>query len=70
MTSSAILVIAIQYHQAGRLQAAEQIYRQALQADPDNADAWHLLGVIGSQVNRHQEAVQCIRRAITLNPTL
>ena len=43
------LAIAIQHHQAGRLPAAEQIYRQILAADPKQPDAWHLLGVLAHQ---------------------
>jgi tetratricopeptide (TPR) repeat protein len=65
-TLSEALAIAIQHHQAGRLQAAEQIYRQILAAAPHHADAWHLLGVIASQVGRHEVAVEYIRRAIGL----
>jgi protein O-GlcNAc transferase len=62
------LTQAVAYHRAGQHSQAEQIYRQVLQADPQNADAWHLLGVIGSQVDNHEMAVQYIRRAIELNP--
>ena len=60
------LAIAVQHHQAGRLQAAEQIYRQILAVEPDHADALHLLGVIASQSGRHEDAVQYIGRAIRL----
>src|SRR5580700_11099394 len=59
---------AVAYHQAGQLPQAEQIYRQVLQTDPRNADAWHLLGVIAAQVNNHEAAIDHIRRAIELNP--
>ena len=62
------LAQAVALHQAGNLPQAEQIYRQVLQADSRNADAWHLLGVVYSQVNRHDAAVEHIRRAIALNP--
>jgi predicted O-linked N-acetylglucosamine transferase (SPINDLY family) len=65
-TISEALAMAIQHHQAGRLQAAEQIYRQVLQAEPDQADAIHLLGVIAHQLGQHEIAVQHIRRAIAL----
>ena len=61
------LAIAIQHHQAGRLQAAEPVYRQILLADPNHADAIHLLGVIAHQAGRHEVAVQYIERAIRLN---
>jgi tetratricopeptide (TPR) repeat protein len=58
------LAIATQHHQAGRLQAAEQIYRQILQAEPSHADAWHLLGLAASQQGRYEVAIECIGRAI------
>ncbi len=62
------LAIAIQHHQSGRLQAAEQIYRQILQAEPNDVDALHLLGVIAHQVGKLDEAVACYRRALVLKP--
>jgi predicted O-linked N-acetylglucosamine transferase (SPINDLY family) len=63
---SAALALAFQHHQAGRLQAAEQIYRQILQADPNHADAIHLLGVLAHQLGQHAVAVEYIQRAIGL----
>ncbi len=60
------LAIAIQHHQAGRLQAAEQIYRQILAVEPNHGDAIHLLGLIAHQVGKHEVAVEYIRRAIGL----
>jgi tetratricopeptide (TPR) repeat protein len=65
-TISAALAIAIEHHQGGRLPAAEQIYRQILQADPNQADALHLLGVIAHQVGRNEVAVEYIERSIAL----
>ena len=65
-TISEALAIAIQHHQAGRLQAAEQIYRQILAVEPNHADAIHLLGVIAHQVGKHEVAVEYIGRAIGL----
>ena len=66
VTISKALAIATEHHQAGRLQTAEQIYRQILQADPNQVDAIHLLGVMASQLGRHEVAVQYIARAIGL----
>jgi tetratricopeptide (TPR) repeat protein len=60
------LAIGIQHHQAGRLSAAEQVYRQILAAEPNHADATHLLGVIALQTGRHELAVEQISRAIAL----
>ncbi len=37
---------ALAHHQAGRLLQAEAIYRRILKAQPDDADALHLLGVV------------------------
>ena len=68
-TISEALAIAIQHHQAGRLQAAEQIYRQILQVEPNHPDAIHLLGMIAYQAGKHAAAVEYIRRAIGLRGT-
>jgi len=66
-TISQALAIAVQHHQAGRLATAEQIYRQILAAEPNHADALHLLGVIALQQGKPELAVQHIERAIGLN---
>src|ERR1700730_7021545 len=60
------LAVAVQHHQAGRLAAAEQIYRQILAVDPNQPHAIHLLGVIAHQVGRPDVAVEYIERAIQL----
>ena len=60
------LAIAVQHHQAGRLHAAEQIYRQILAAEPNHADACHLLGVLAGQAGKHEDAIEYIGRAIGL----
>jgi predicted O-linked N-acetylglucosamine transferase (SPINDLY family) len=59
---------ALEHHQAGRLQQAENIYRQILAVEPENADACHLLGVIALQGGKADNAVQLINRAIRQNP--
>jgi tetratricopeptide (TPR) repeat protein len=60
--------LALQHHQAGRLQKAEQLYRQVLAQQPKHTGAMHLLGVIAHQMGRNDAAVVLIRRAIALNP--
>ena len=57
---------ALQHHQAGRLHDAERLYRQILGAEPNHADALHLLGLIAHQVGQHGAAVDLIRRAIAV----
>jgi tetratricopeptide (TPR) repeat protein len=63
------LANAVQHLQAGELQIAEQIYRQILAVDPDQADALHLLGVIAFQMGKHEFAIKYISRAIDLDGT-
>ena len=59
---------AIRIHQAGRLDEAEKIYRQILEADPGHADALHFLGVLAHQKDRQEEAAELISKAIAANP--
>ncbi len=58
---------ALGHHRAGRLNEAERLYRQILQADPCHADALHLLGVLAHQAGRNDVAVDLIGRAIAQN---
>lgn len=51
-------------HQQGDLDAAVSRYEAALQADPGNARALHMRGVVHLQRGEHEEAVSLIRRAI------
>jgi tetratricopeptide (TPR) repeat protein len=62
--------LAVQHHQAGRLQEAEQLYRQVLAQQPNHAEALHLLGVLAGQGGRNELAVDLIRRAVGLKPDL
>ena len=59
-----LVAAGVAHHQAGQLGEAETLYRDALAAQPDNADALHLLGVLASQIGRHEDAVDLIGRAI------
>ena len=44
--------------EAGRLADAEQIYRQILSANPNDADALHLLGALAFQVRQYEPAIR------------
>ncbi|HTB03633.1 MAG TPA: tetratricopeptide repeat protein [Bradyrhizobium sp.] len=59
-----LFAMGLAHHQAGRLAQAETFYRETLALQGDHADALHLLGVIASQVGRHDVAVDLIGRAI------
>jgi protein O-GlcNAc transferase len=55
-------------HQQGRLDQAQEIYRQVLQYQPQNSDALHLLGVVAMQKGDNPSAVESINRAIQIQP--
>jgi FkbM family methyltransferase len=57
-----------QMHQAGQIAAAEGIYRQVLQVDPQNAHAWCYLGIACHDQDRWDEAVAAYRQAIRFQP--
>jgi predicted Zn-dependent protease len=59
---------ALDLHQAGNLDAAEQAYRAHLQTAPDDVDALHLLGVLRQQRGDAPAALDLIRQAIALAP--
>ena len=46
---------------------AESLYRQVLQAEPNQPDALHLLGLIAQQAGRSASAIDLIRKAIKVN---
>ncbi len=60
------------FHQAGKLEAAAELYDKILQVDPDHADTLHLSGIIALRENDYDRAESLIRRAIRnapANPT-
>lgn len=63
-----LLTLAVQHHQAGRLQPAELLYRQILAQQPNNPEALHLLGVIAFQFGKNDAALELIQKSLTLNP--
>jgi tetratricopeptide (TPR) repeat protein len=54
--------------QDGRLEEAKSVYQRILQAEPDHADANHLLGLIAYQGGDPEAAIGLINRAIRSNP--
>jgi tetratricopeptide (TPR) repeat protein len=53
----------IQLHRSGRLDEAENGYRQLLAENPGNAEALHLLGILRAQRGDLPEAYALVRRA-------
>lgn len=68
MSIQQALECALQHHQAGNLQIAEQIYRQVIQFSPDNPQALHLLGVIAYQQKRYDSALALMGKALAAQP--
>ena len=62
------LQTAMALHQAGNLTQAEALYKQVLQASPNQPDALHLLGLIAKQKGDLKTAVQLMRKSISVNP--
>jgi FkbM family methyltransferase len=62
------LEAALRNHAAGRSAEAERICNDVLRADPSEADALNLLGIIAAHRNRADIAANLIRRAIALRP--
>ncbi len=60
--------LAMEHHQAGRLDLAEVLYRKILDDDPHDADALNLLGVLAQELGRPEQAIEYIEQAIALNP--
>jgi len=62
------LLAAVDHHQAGRLAEAEVLYGRILEADPEQPDALHLLGVLLAQAGRPDLAVDRIAAAVAHSP--
>jgi protein O-GlcNAc transferase len=60
---------ALTHQQSGRLQQAEAIYLQILDAQPNHPDALHLLGMVAHEDGRDEMAVDLIGRAIRAKPS-
>lgn len=72
MTAAAapLLRDAVEVHRRGRLAEAERLYGVILEAVPDCADAWHLLGRIALEQGRTREAAARVLQAIRLRPEI
>jgi len=59
---------AIEAMKAGKLAAADLALRHVLEFSPDNAAAWHLLGVIAARVGAREASISHFRQALALEP--
>lgn len=60
------LAIALQHYQAERLTEAEKICRQVLKTQPEQADAWYLLGLVAQKQGKVDQAQEAAQRAASL----
>jgi len=63
-----LLLLAEQKRRHGFLADADELIRRALAAEPDNAEAHHMLGIIAHQSGKLPEAIEHVRRATALEP--
>lgn len=66
--ATAMLEEIVELHKQGRLEEAEQRYRELLTFNPDDPETLHLLGMVRRQRGDVREAVDLVRRAIELAP--
>lgn len=53
--------------EAGRIGEARTLYERITRLDPDNADAWFMLGVICGDTGQAERGIHCLQRALQLN---
>jgi predicted TPR repeat methyltransferase len=60
----------LRLHGQRQFEDARRAYERALQREPNNADALHLLGVVALQSSRYEEAAALISRAVEIVPSV
>lgn len=66
--NTALYEAALKEHQAGRIQAAEQGYRQVLAMDPAHFESLHMMGMLAGQTRRPDLSLEFTDRAIAVRP--
>jgi tetratricopeptide (TPR) repeat protein len=69
MNLQALFDQAVDAHQGGRLDEAEQLYRQLLAAEPGNPQLLHPLGVLRAQQGHVDEALTLLHGLVAQRPT-
>jgi tetratricopeptide (TPR) repeat protein len=65
---ASFLASGLEHHRRNALSEAHALYAQALAAEPDNADALHLMGVLRQQQGDFAGAVELIQRSLAAKP--
>lgn len=64
------LQAALELHQAGKLEDAEQAYLDIVVDESDNAEALKLLGVLSCQLGKFEEGISYLEAAVELDDTI
>lgn len=67
-TLEEMINIGFNFHQEGKLESAEEAYQEVLKIDSHNAEIYNLLGVLKLQQNDVISAINCIEKAIEIEP--
>ena len=62
------LALAAKHHQEGRIEDAEQLYRQVLNNNPRNVDALRMLAMVAATAKRYDDAERLLRKAVGIAP--
>lgn len=68
MSIDQLIRSALADQKAGRLSQAAEKYRQVLSIEPANFHALHFLGIVSSQMDQSQPAIDLIHRSLAINP--
>ena len=63
-----VLQKAIELHQSGQLEQAEELYKKILDEEPLHSDTLHLLGLIAYQARKLEKAFCLIEKAVSVCP--
>ena len=69
MNISKAIRSAFEHFQAGKLQQAENIYKEILKVEPNNVDALHFLGILHYQLGNYDSAINYFKEVLLLDPT-
>jgi predicted TPR repeat methyltransferase len=64
------LQLAVGLHRQGRLESAEQLYRQLLMLAPEDPNPAHFLGMLLHQQGRREEALELLERSVHADPSV
>lgn len=63
-----VIQLAVELHQRGALDEAENLYQKILAVTPEHPDALHFLGVLRHRHGRSEEAIRLIRHSLQAAP--